>query len=171
MFIALLGAGVVLFNAALMLSDRAPGATRRFGGDLVTRLSERIDAGGHPARLRGDPRLPSGEAVVHIGVWAAAMLLVGLALWNWRGLVIGAAVVLTSSAAIEIAQGRYTDTRTSQLGDMVANGIGVAVGTVAAAGCYLLWSLGARRFGGSDASHGHRHDSGRRADQRVGDPR
>jgi hypothetical protein len=143
-FIAMLGAGAVLFNAALMLSDRAPGASRRFGGEFVARLSERIDAGGRPAQLANNPRLPSSDALVHIGVWGVATLLVGLALWSWRGLVIGAAVLLVLSAAIEVAQGRYTDTRTSQVGDMVANGVGVAVGTAAAAGCYLLWSLGAQ---------------------------
>ena len=42
---AALGAAVLLFNALLMLSDRAPGALRRVGGDFVRRLFARIDAG------------------------------------------------------------------------------------------------------------------------------
>lgn len=150
---ALLGGGVVLFNAALMLSDRVPGVTRRLGSDLVTRLSDRLDAGSRPARLAADPRLPSGDAIVHIGVWATAMLLVGLALWSWRGLVVGAAATFVASAAIEVGQGRYTDGRTPQFSDLAANGVGVAAGTVTSAGCYLLWSLGAQQFGGS-ASRG-----------------
>lgn len=133
----------MLFNAALMLSDRAPAVTRRLGGDLVTRLSERLDAGSRRVRLAADPRLPSGDAIVHISVWATAMLLVGLALWSWRGLAVGAVATFVTSAAIEMGQGRYTDRRTSQFGDLAANGVGVAAGTVAAAGCYLLWSLGA----------------------------
>jgi hypothetical protein len=164
----------VLFNTALMLSDRAPGVTRRFGGEFVARLSERIDAGGRPAQLANNPRLPSSDAIVHIGVWGVAMVLVGLALWSWRGLVIGAAVLLIISAAIEVAQGRYTDTRTSQLGDIVANGIGVAAGTAAAAGCYLLWRLGARlwrEWRGGDGSGDHRDSGRRRADPTLAERR
>lgn len=161
-FIALLGVGVVLFNAALMLSDRAPGVTRRIGGDLVARLSERLDASSHPARIATDPRLPPSDAIIHIGVWAVAMFLVGLALWSWRGLVLGAVITFATSAAVEIGQGRYTDTRTSQVGDLVANGVGVAAGTVAAAGCYVLWSLGAQLFGGGDDDDRDQHTGDRR---------
>ena len=149
MFIAILGLGVVVFNAALMLSDRAPGAGRRIGGGIITRLSERLDAGGRPARLAADPRLPSSDTLVHIGVWGAAMLLVGLAVWSWRGLGVGAAIVFAVSAAIEVGQDRYTNTRTFEMGDIVANGIGVALGTAVAAGCYLLWSGVAQLFGAS----------------------
>ncbi|MEX2626993.1 MAG: hypothetical protein WD225_08905 [Ilumatobacteraceae bacterium] len=149
-FIAFLGIGAVGFNAALMLSDRAPGALRQIGGGIVVRLSERIDAGGRPARLTSDPRLPSGDTLVHIGVWGTAMLFVGLAVWSWRGLAVGAAGVLICSLAVEVGQRRYTVSRTFQMSDIVANTVGVAAGAAAAAGCYLLWSgvaqlLGARR--------------------------
>lgn len=140
MFIAVLGLGALAFNAALMLSDRSPGASRRIGRSIIARLSERLDTGGRGAQLAGDPRLPTSDSLVHIGVWGTAMLLVGLAIWSWRGLVIGAVAVFVGSAVIEIGQSRYTDTRTSQMGDIVANGVGVALGTVVAGGCYLLWS-------------------------------
>ena len=146
-FIAILGLGAVAFNAALMLSDRAPGASRRIGGGIIARLSERLDAGGRPAQLANDPRLPTSDTLVHIGVWGVAMLFVGLAVWSWRGLAVGAAIVFACSAVIEIGQDRYTSTRTFELGDIVANGIGVALGTAVAAGCYLLWSGVAQLFG------------------------
>lgn len=140
LFIAVVGISAVGFNAALMLSDRAPGALRRIGGGLVVELSERIDAGGRTARLTSDPRLPSGDTLVHIGVWGTAMLFVGLAVWSWRGLAVGAASVLGCSVAVEIGQRRYTTSRVFEVSDIVANAIGVAIGAAAAAGCYLLWS-------------------------------
>lgn len=144
--IALLGVASVAFNAALMLSDRAPRVSRRIGGDIIARLSERLDTGGRPGRLMNDPRLPSSDAIVHIGVWGVAMVFVGLAIWNWRGLVIGAVTVFAVSAMVEIGQHRLTATRTFEIGDIIANGIGVLLGTVVAAGCYLLWSGAARLF-------------------------
>lgn len=141
--IALLGLGAVLFNLVLMLSDRAPSVSRRIGGDVLARLSERLDTGGRAGQLMDDPRLPSSDAIVHIGVWGVAMLFVGLAVWTWRGLLIGAGLVFALSAAIEVAQQRVTRTRTFEIGDVVANGVGVALGTAVAACCYVLWSWAA----------------------------
>lgn len=142
--IALLGLGAVAFNAVLMLSDRAPRVSRRLGGELMVRLSERLDSGGRAGRFIDDPRLPASDALVHIGVWGVAMLFVGLAVWSWRGLMIGAGAVFMLSAVIEVGQQRFTRTRTFELGDIVANGIGVALGTVVAAVGYGLWSASAR---------------------------
>jgi len=73
---ALFGVSALLFNAALMLSDRAPGLTRRVLGGAQRRLSERIDADSR-VRLAADGRLPESDAIVHIGVWAVAIILVG----------------------------------------------------------------------------------------------
>lgn len=139
-----LGLGMVLFNVALMLSDRAPGFLRSVFGDAVVRLSDRIDA---PARIPAG-QLPETDAVVHIAVWAAAMLLVGLTIWTWRGLVIAALVVLASSIAVEIAQGVYSSSRMVERTDAIANAVGVGVGTLLAASAYLIWSVGAA-LGGS----------------------
>lgn len=145
--IALLGLGAVAFNAVLMLSDRAPRVSRRIGGELMARLSERLDTGGRAGRLVDDPRLPASDALVHIGVWAVAMVFVGLAVWSWRGLMLGAGAVFVLSAMIEVGQQRFTRTRTFEFGDIVANGIGVALGTAVAAACYGLWTAAARLFG------------------------
>lgn len=134
-----LGLAVVLFNIALMLSDRAPGFLRRVFGDAVVRLSERIDA---TARIPAG-QLPESDAVVHIAVWAAAMLLVGLTIWTWRGLLIASLAVLTTSAGVEIAQGVYSSSRAVERTDAIANTIGVVLGTLLAASAYLLWSIGA----------------------------
>jgi hypothetical protein len=146
---AVLAVAALLFNAAVMLSDRAPSSLRGIGGDLVRRLSDRIDAGGRPSRIAADPRLPESDTLVHIGLWGTAMILVGLTLWTWRGLAVAAVVVFATSVLIEIAQARVTDTRVSQWEDVVANAVGIGLGTVVVAACYLAWSAGAKLFGGS----------------------
>jgi len=145
----LLGVAVALFNIALMLSDRAPGFLRRVFGDAVDRLSDRIDAA---ARIPAE-QLPGSDAIVHISVWGAAMVLVGLAVWTWRGLLIAALSVFTISIFVEVAQGVYSTSRAVEPSDAIANGVGVGVGTVAAAIAYLLWSVGSMLFGRSSGTN------------------
>ena len=137
---AVLGAGVLLFNLLLMLSDRAPGAMRSLGGDFVRRLFARIDASGPAAEVLADPRLPESDAIVHVAVWALAVGLVGLAVWTWRGLLVGAIAVLAASLVVEAAQGLWTDTREVETSDVRANAAGVVLGAVAVGACYLAYS-------------------------------
>jgi hypothetical protein len=138
--IALLGVAALLFNALLMLSDRAPGALRRVGGDFARRLFERIDASDRAAELLADPRRPESDALVHFAVWAVAVVLVGWAVWTWIGLVIGAVAVFAASLIVEAAQGRYSDTRAVEASDVRANLAGVAAGVVVVAASYLAYS-------------------------------
>lgn len=143
--LALLGVGMLAFNAALMLSDRAPGALRRLFGDAVERWSARIDA-----RAGGTittEQLPESDVVVHVAVWALAALLVGLAVWTWSGLVLGGAAVLGVSVLVEVGQEVWADTRAVEASDLAANALGVGLGVIAAGACYLLWSAGAALFG------------------------
>jgi hypothetical protein len=120
----------------LMLSDRAPGFLRRLSGDLA----ERIDSSGRPAQIATDDRLPDGDTLVHILVWAAVVVLVGWAVWSWRGLVIVSGTVFGASVVIELSQAHLTQTRESQWGDIVANAVGIVLGAAVVALCYLLWS-------------------------------
>lgn len=138
--VALVAMAMVLFNAALMLSDRAPGVTRALGGDFAERLSARIDARGRIAQVAGDPRLPESDTLVHIGVWAVAMALVGMAVWTWRALLVAAIAVLGLSVVVELGQARWSDTRIVEFSDVRANTVGVLIGVVFVAGCYLAWS-------------------------------
>lgn len=135
--------GAALFNAALMLSDRAPRAARIIGGRFVERLSERIDSDGRVAQVAADPRLPENDALIHIGVWAVAMVLVGLAIWTWRGLLVSTVAVLGLSAVVELGQIRWTRTRTADVSDVLGNMVGIGAGAVFVAGCYLAWSAAA----------------------------
>lgn len=131
---------VLLANAAVLLSDRAPGVLRRLGGRLVVRLSERIDAGNRVADAATDPRLPQSDTLVHIGMWAVAAGVVGLAIWTWRGLLVGSIGVLAASVFVELGQARWSHTRAVQASDLRANIVGVMIGAAFAAVCYLAWS-------------------------------
>lgn len=137
--VGVLALGSALFNVALMLSDRAPSLSKRLFGDFAIRLSNRLDA---PRRVVGvtDGRTPESDAIVHVGVWAVATVLVGLAVWRWWGLVVAAITVFAFSVFVEVGQGRYSATRAVEMKDVLANGFGVAGGTVACIGCYLAWS-------------------------------
>ena len=143
---ALLGVAVLVFNLLLMLSDRAPGALRRVGGDFMRRLFDRIDASDRAADVLADPRLPESDAIVHVAVWALAVGLVGLAVWTWRGLLVGAGAVLAASLVVEAAQGRWSDTRAVEADDVRANAVGVVVGTIAVAACYVFYSAACSLF-------------------------
>lgn len=136
MVIGVVGIAVVVFNVALMISDRAPSASRLLFGDFARRLSDRLDASGRVDTAR----LPANDAIVHIGVWAIAAFLVALTLWRWWGLAVVAAGVFGVSVIVEFAQGRYSSTRAIESSDIAANGVGVAIGTAAAFACMLLWA-------------------------------
>jgi hypothetical protein len=146
LFVAMIGAAALLFNALLMLSDRAPDALQRVGGDAVRRLFERIDLGGRGAGVLNDPRLPESDTIVHITVWAIAAVFVGWALWSWIGLILGAATVFAASVAIEVLQGTLSTTRRVESRDVAANLAGVLIGSAVAAGCYVVYSLLAALF-------------------------
>ncbi len=134
----LLSLGAFAANAVILLSDRAPG--------LFRRLSARIDAGVPGA----DVGVARSDFDVHVVIWAVAALLVGLAAWSWLSLFLGSTVVFAWSVALELAQRRFTNSRTVQFDDLVANAAGVACGTGAVALFALAWwvvSRGSRRSG------------------------
>ena len=145
-FAALVGVLALVFNVLLMLSDRAPGALRRIGGGPMRRLFERIDLGGRGADVLDDPRLPESDAIVHVVVWALAVVLVGFALWTWIGLAVGAATVFAGSLLLEALQGRLSTTREVEASDVKANLTGVVLGVVAVAACYVSYSVLAGMF-------------------------
>ena len=141
-FAGLLGLGASLFTVALMLSDRAPSVLDRAFGDATRRLWERVDASGRADFVTVD-RVPESDNLVHIAVWSIVTLLVGATVWSWRWLLVAAPIVVGASAVVEVGQGRWADTRNVEGSDILANGIGVALGVVATAMLYLLWSAAA----------------------------
>ena len=138
--IGLIAVGALLFNVALMISDRAPSVTRRLFGDFAQRLAERLDSTG----TVGTDQLPGGDAIVHIGVWGVATALVALTVWRWWALIPIGGIVFASSLLVEFAQGRYSSSRAVEFSDVLANGVGVTCGLGLAALCMLAWSAVSR---------------------------
>ncbi len=122
-------------NMVILLSDRAPG--------LFSRLSARIDAGVSIAAgatgVANPGRVPQSDFNVHFVIWAVVTLLIGLATWSWPSLVLASATVFTSSVLLELAQRTFTETRSVQRGDVIANAVGVACGTCAVAAFAVVW--------------------------------
>jgi hypothetical protein len=142
----LLSVAALAANAVILLSDRAPG--------LFRRLSARIDAGVHRAAGAAGVDVPGGglpapqsDFDIHVLIWGVAALLLGLAAWSWLSLLMAGSMVFASSVVLEMAQGAYSRTRSVELSDIVANGLGVVVGTCLVAAFSLLWMLGARLWG------------------------
>lgn len=136
---ALLGLGAIAFAVALMLSDRAPGLLSDLFGEDVRRLWGRIDAS-QRTRVLDDAELPETDFVIHVIVWAVVVTLAATSIWTWAGLILAAVGGFTGSVALELAQGRFSDTRSVELDDVVANATGVAIGAGVAALMYLAWS-------------------------------
>jgi hypothetical protein len=134
--IAVLAFGIVLANATLLLSDRAPRVLRSLFGDPVRRITERLDANGSAGAALG-ARDIGGDSIVHFGLWAVAMLVVGLAVWSWAGLVLASVTVAATSLILEVAQGRYSSSRAVEAADAAFNLLGVAVGAGVAAAVYV----------------------------------
>ncbi len=143
--IALLGFGAVLANAALLLSDRAPGVLRTLFGDSVRRITERLDAGGRAESALGATDI-GNDSVVHFGLWAVATIVVGLAVWSWVGLATASVVVASTSLFLEAAQGRYSSTRAVEASDAAFNLLGVTAGAIGAAIVYVVIEAGGRLF-------------------------
>lgn len=136
----LLSVAALAANAVILLSDRAPG--------LLRRISSRIDAGVHRAAgaagvemPAGGVRAPQSDFDQHLLIWAVAAVLVGLATWSWASLLMGSAVVLGTSAALELAQQNYSRSRSAEIGDLLGNTAGVVAGTCAVAAFALGWRL------------------------------
>lgn len=135
--VSLAGIGIVLINAVLLLSDRAPRILRSVFGDGVRRITDRLDAGGRgnaaiTARDIGD------DSIVHFGLWAVAMFVIGLAVWSWIGLATASLAVAATSLMLEVAQGRYSSSRAVEVSDAAFNFLGVAAGATVAACLYML---------------------------------
>ncbi|MGI8808459.1 MAG: hypothetical protein ACR2KK_11565 [Acidimicrobiales bacterium] len=143
----LLSLGALGANAVILLSDRAPG--------LFRRLSARIDAGvSQVAGATGVDvpgrrvRVPRSDFDVHVLIWGVAALLIGLAMWSWASLALASATLFASSVALELAQRRYSRSRTAQLDDILANGLGVVLGACVVAAFALTWKVGSAALAG-----------------------
>lgn len=147
--IALIAFGIVMTNAALLLSDQAPGVLRSLFGDLARRITERLDEDGRAGAALGTRDI-GGDSIIHFSMWAIAMLVIGLAVWSWARLAIASVTVAATSLIIEAAQGRYSSSRVVEATDAAFNLLGVAVGAGTAAAVYIVVEGLGRLFAPSD---------------------
>ncbi len=126
---ALLASGAILAGGLLLLSDRAPG--------LLERVSRRIDVGSRVAQLAAETRSQS-DFEIHVVLWGAVTVLVGLAMWSNRSLLASAVTILVVSGVAERAQGVLTETRSMQVADLAGNVIGVCAGLGLVSGLAIL---------------------------------
>lgn len=135
-----LALGACGFAAALMISDRAPGVLVDVFGDTARQLWDRVDAS-QRARFATERDLPEEDFVVHAVVWASVTGLVALAIWTWVGLLGAIVGVFGLSVVVELAQERFSSTRSVESVDVVANAVGVAAGAATAAVVFVGWVL------------------------------
>ena len=141
----LLSLCAVAANAVILLSDRAPGLLRRISARIDAGVSRAAGATGVDVPGR-DVRVSRSDFDMHVLIWAVAALLVGLAAWSWVSLFLASATVFGSSVSLELAQRSYSNSRTVQFDDIVANGVGVVAGTCVVAAFAVCWkaATGAR---------------------------
>lgn len=120
---------VVALTAALLLSDRAPALYRRFlrqGRDVAAGLR---DWSGVDVE-RSD--IPFGATTFgHVVLFAFVTLVAGLILRRRVRPWVLALAVFAASAAFELIQPLLSDSRDQELGDLIANAVGVLLGWLA----------------------------------------
>jgi hypothetical protein len=136
----LLSLGALGANAAILLSDRAPGLLGRLARRIDARVDQAANAAGIDISGPSVP-VPRSDFDVHVAIWAVAALLVGLAMWSWLSLLLGNGLLFAGSVVLELAQAGYSRTRTVEMADLGGNAVGVAAGTLGVATFAVLWHL------------------------------
>ncbi len=129
----LLVLGAMAANAAILLSDRAPGCSAGCRSASTQAESRAADVASR-ARISTD-----SDFAVHVLIWGVATVLVGLAAWSWGSLLLGSVGVFASSLVLEAAQHFVTTTRAVQAADVSANALGVAAGLAAVTLFAVVW--------------------------------
>lgn len=124
--VALLAVAALVGAGLLLLSDRAPDVVdevadevrRRAPSDTRRSVRDAVDRTG----------VEESDTFAHIGIWAAATVLVGLAMWSWRSLVAAVVVLVGGSTGLELVQEELAPTRISETSDLLANAVGIGLG-------------------------------------------
>lgn len=129
--VALVALIALVVVAALLLSDRAPTVV----ADVTGRVGDRIDQRAPDVRGQAQEALQRNgvdeqDTLAHIGLWAGAALLAGLASWSWRSLVGVVVILAVGSTALELVQQSLAPTRITEWRDAGANAIGILLGTL-----------------------------------------
>jgi hypothetical protein len=125
----LLALATLAVAAVVLLSDRAPGVLESVSDRVDAQLEERAPEARRAAREAvAGTRAEESDVLAHIGLWAAATALVGLATWSWPSLVAAVVLLVGGSTALELVQEELAPTRITERSDLVANAAGIAVG-------------------------------------------
>jgi hypothetical protein len=129
---ALLAVGMLAVAGAVLLSDRAPGVLDSVSDRLDAQLEERAPEARRAARdaVEGT-RAEESDVLAHIGLWAAATALLGLATWSWPSLSATVILLVAASTGLELVQEELAPTRITERSDLAANLVGIALGLAA----------------------------------------
>jgi hypothetical protein len=125
----LLALAALVATVAVLLSARAP----EVFDDVSTRVSARLGERAPEAREAAERAVrrtgvEESDALAHIGLWAAATVLAGLATWSWTSLSAAVVLLLAGSTGLEVAQERLSPTRITEWSDLAANVVGIGLG-------------------------------------------
>ena len=137
-WLAGLGAVGLLVMVPLMFADRAPGALDRISDSIENTFP---DYYWHTLK----PHFPEADVAMHLMVFSAAALLVGLLCWSWPSFVAGQIAIFAGGLAIEVLQPMFTSSRDNETHDMAANILGQALGMGLALVAIFGWSAWERR--------------------------
>lgn len=112
-----------------LLSDRAPGIL----GSVTREVTAQLDRAAPEARTSvneavAGTRVEERDVQGHILLWSAVTVLVGLASWSWRSLIAATALVVVASTGLELVQEELAPSRITERSDLLANGLGIALG-------------------------------------------
>jgi hypothetical protein len=125
----LLALAVLGVATIVLLSDRAPGVIESVSERVDAQLEERAPEARRAARdAVAGTRAEESDVLAHIGLWAAATVLVGLATWSWPSLAVAVVLLVGGSTALELVQEELAPTRITERSDLVANAAGIALG-------------------------------------------
>lgn len=127
--VALLAMVAMAATVAVLLSARAPGVFDDVSDGFSARLDQRAPEARDAAERAVDRAgVEESDALAHIGLWAAAMLLAGLATWSWGSLAATVLVLFAGSTGLELVQERLSPTRTTERSDLITNAVGIGIG-------------------------------------------
>ena len=127
----------------LSLSDRAPSLVPHII-DLVIAIGQRVEAGAQVDLFDVSQVPGETDQIGHAVLWGSGMLGLGYLLRRSIPVTATACFLLAASIAVEFLQVTWTATRQLQVTDALANGVGIALATVAVLAVGAVVDVGLR---------------------------
>lgn len=127
----------------LSLSDRAPSLVPHII-DLVVAVGQRFEAGAQVDVFDVSQVPGETDQIGHAVLWGSGMFGLGYLLRRSIPVAATACFLLAASIAVEFLQMTWTATRQLQVSDALANGVGIALATIAVIALGAVVDLGLR---------------------------